>query len=158
MTGKVNRFGNRPELILFCYYWLPPLLLTAGIIILAGDLGSVSHFKLPLKILSFLLPSYSPKEISALYLKLRKVGHFLAYALLFGAYARAWCWHLGKTRLKTIFLSLAICLFVSVADEARQTFYNSRTGSPRDVLLDMSGSLTAALVLFPWLRPEDQLK
>ena len=80
---------------------------------MAGDLGSVSHFRLPLKILRYMLPSYSPKAIYALYLKLRKVGHFLAYALLFGAYVRAWRWHLGKSRCKTIFLSLAICLLVS---------------------------------------------
>jgi VanZ family protein len=158
MTGKVNHFGKDPEIIPFLYYWLPPLLLTMGIIILAGDLGSVANFRLPLIILRYLLPSYSPREIYALYLTLRKVGHFLAYAVLFGAYVRAWRWHLQTTRLKPMFLALAVCLLVSVADETRQSFYASRAGNPRDVVLDMSGALSAALVMFPFLRQENQVK
>ena len=34
----------------------------------------------------------------------------------------------------------------------------SRTGSVWDVVLDMSGALTAALVLFPFLRQDDRKK
>jgi VanZ family protein len=139
----------------FCFYWLPPLLLTAGILIMAGDFGSVSKFWMFVKIFEFVLTSYSHKEIYQIYLVLRKVGHFLAYAVLFLAYARAWRWHMGKSRLKAVFLALAICLLISVGDESRQALHPSRTGSPRDVVLDMSGALTAALVLFPFLERKD---
>ena len=34
----------------------------------------------------------------------------MAYAVLFGAYVRAWRWHMQMSRLKAIFLALAICL------------------------------------------------
>ena len=78
---------------------------------------------------------------------LRKVGHFLAYAVLFFAYARAWRWHLGKSRLKAVLLALAICFLISTGDESRQAMYSSRTGTPRDVVLDMSGALTCRVSL-----------
>ncbi len=138
----------------FLWYWLPPCLLTIGILVMAGDWGSISQFRLPIKILEFLLPSLSAKEIYQLYAELRKVLHFLVYAALFAVYARAWRWHVGLGRWKAIFLALLVCLLVSSADEGRQTLFLSRTGSPRDVLLDMSGALTAAIALFPFLRQE----
>jgi VanZ family protein len=156
MTSKVNHVWEQPRLAHFCFYWLPPLLLTAGILIMAGELGSVNGLKIVLRILEHLLPSYSKKEIFQLYLVLRKVGHFLAYALLFGAYVRAWCRHMQMTRLKAVLMALAICLLVSSADEGRQAFYSSRTGQPKDVVLDMSGALTAAIALFPFLKKDDQ--
>jgi hypothetical protein len=43
------------------------LLLTAGILLMAGDLGSVAKFRIPVIILAYLLPSYSRQEISELY-------------------------------------------------------------------------------------------
>lgn len=156
MTVKINHLEQQSGLGRFCYYWLPPLLLTAGIFIMAGEFGSVAKFNLPVSILNFLLPSWSMKEISLLYLKLRKVGHFTAYAVLCIAYVRAWYWHLHMSRMKAIILALAICLLVSAGDETRQSFHESRTGCPQDVALDMSGALTAAIVLFPLLQKEDQ--
>jgi VanZ family protein len=158
MTIKVNHFWDRPGILHFCYYWLPPLVLTAAILLMAGDLGSVAKFKLPIIILTYLLPSFSSKEILELYHVLRKVGHFLAYALLFLTYVRAWRWHMQMSRLKAVFLALVICFLVSAGDEGRQALYSSRTGSPRDVGLDMSGALTAAIAFFPFLRQEDRKK
>ncbi len=80
----------------------------------------------------------------------------MAYAVLFGAYVRAWRWHMQMSRWKAIFLALAICLVVSAGDEGRQAFYASRTGCPQDVALDMSGAFTAAIAFFPFLRHENQ--
>jgi VanZ family protein len=156
MTVKINQLEQQSGISHFCYYWLPPLLLTAGIFFMAGELGSVAKFKLPISFLKFLLPSWSMKEIHILSLKLRKIGHFMAYAVLCMAYVRAWYWHLQMSRMKAIMLALAICLLVSASDETWQAFHESRTGCPRDVALDMSGALTAALVLFPLLQKEDQ--
>jgi VanZ family protein len=158
MTTKFNPVGEQSGIFYFGYYWLPPLFLTAGILVMAGDLGSASSLKLPIVILKHLLPSWSPQEIFKLYLELRKIGHFLAYAALFFTYVRAWRWHLQMPRLKAIFLALAICLLVSSADEGRQWFHPDRTGSPRDIGLDMSGALTAAIATFPFLRQKDTTK
>jgi VanZ family protein len=156
MTTNVKELGEHPRMVKFYIYWLPPLFLTAGILMMAGDLGSVAKFTIPIMILEYLLPSYSRKEIMELYFIIRKVGHFSAYAALFFAYARAWRWHMGKSRLKAVFLALAVCLLISAGDESRQALHPSRTGSPRDVVLDMSGALTAALASFPFLRQEDR--
>ncbi len=147
------------RLLPFLWYWLPPLLLTAGTLVMAGDLGSFSHFQLPVQLLKFLLPSYPMKDILALYAVFRKVMHFLVYAVLCAAYARAWRWHVGLARWQAVALALLLCLLVSVVDEGRQAFFASRTGSPRDVLLDMSGALSAAVVLLPYLgRPTQPAK
>lgn len=135
-------------------YWLPPVLLSIGILIMAGDLGSAYKFRLPVIILKFLLPAYSTKEIYQLYLELRKVMHFLAYAALFLVYVRAWRWHTGLSRWQAILVSLLLCLIISGADEGRQSLLTSRVGSLQDVLLDMSGALTAAIAYFPFLRHE----
>jgi VanZ family protein len=156
MTVKINHVGQPSGITQFCYYWLPPFLLSGGILIMAGDLGSTATLTLPVTILKYLLPSWSASELYLLYGWLRKVGHFMAYAALFGAYVRAWRWHMRLSRLKAIFLALAICLVISSSDEWRQSFHESRTGSPRDVALDMSGAFTAALALFPFLRQENR--
>lgn len=158
MTSKFNPVSEQSGIFYFCYYWLPPLFLTAGILLMAGDLGSASSLKLPMVILKYLLPSWSIKDIYQFYYELRKIGHFLAYAALFFTYVRAWRWHLQMPRLKAILLALAICLLVSSADEGRQLFHHSRTGSPRDIGLDMSGALTAAIATFPFLRQKDTTK
>jgi len=136
----------------FCYYWLPPLVITAGVIIMAGDMGSVTHFRWPVVMLQYLLPTYSKKEIMSLYMTLRQVGHFMVYGALFIAYVRAWRWHIQLSRLKSIFLALGICFLISAGDEGVQALHNSRSGRFEDVLLDMSGALAAALAMFPFLR------
>jgi VanZ family protein len=136
-------------------YWLPPFLLTIGILIMAGDFGSAERFRLPLRIMFQLLPSWPPREVYQLYLMLRKVGHFIAYAALCAAYLRAFRWHMHLSRAKAILAALAICLVISSADEGRQMFYTSRTGSPRDIALDMSGALITAIALFPFLEDKD---
>lgn len=156
MTVKINNLAPQSDIFHFCYYWLPPLLLTVGILVMAGEVGSVAKFVFVKPLLEFLLPSWSTKELYQLYVTLRKIGHFVAYAILFAAYVRAWRWHMGLSRMRAIISALAICLLVSVGDETRQAFFTSRTGSPRDVALDMSGALTAAIAVFPLLRPVDQ--
>jgi len=139
----------------FLSYWLPPLLLTGGIFFMAGDYGSTSRFHWPTYVLRFLLPSLSPREILQLVGLLRKILHFLVYASLFSVYARAFRWQLHLGRWPLVILTLSVCLLISGADEGRQAFYPSRSGRVTDVLLDMSGALTAAAVLWPWLRPKE---
>ena len=132
----------------FCYYWLPPLALTLGIIAFAGDLGSVQNFRLSIYLLKLLLPHYPAAEIYRLSMILRKVGHFLAYGILCWSYLRAFYHHWHRSMWSSLGLALLICLLVAMADEGRQAFYTSRNGSPVDILLDLSGAVTAG---FFWL-------
>ena len=158
MYVETEKIGKPSRIFNIFSYWLPPVLLTAGIFFMAGDMGSFSKWSIFLQIFSYLLPSYSPQKIHTMYMGLRKAGHFVAYAALYYAYARAWRWQAGLTCFKSISLALAICLAVSSADEGWQFLHTSRTGSLWDVALDMSGALTAAIISFPLLRQQGREK
>lgn len=132
----------------FLYYWLPPLLLTMAIIAFAGDLGSVHNFQLTIYFIKFLFPELPQAEVYHFSVILRKIGHFVAYALLCLSYTRAFYRQVRLSRTVALLLALSVCLVVAVADEGRQFFYTSRSGRPQDVLLDMSGAATAGVL---WL-------
>lgn len=132
----------------FCSYWLPPLLLTGGILICAGDLGSFKHTRFIITMLQYLVPSLTPGQAKQVYVYLRKIGHFLAYASLCYTWVRALRWHLDYTSVRAVILALAISLGVAILDEGRQSFFTTRTGNPWDVMLDFSGALTATLAFF----------
>jgi VanZ family protein len=134
----MKAFGN---------YWLPPLLLSTAILISAGDLGAGHNSRFILPLLQALFPTLSLTQLNLIHFYVRKAGHFLAYALLLAIWVRPWKRHLGFSLGKSEFLSLVIVLLLAILDEGRQSFYSSRGGSPWDVLLDMSGALTAALIL-----------
>ncbi len=136
----------------FFFYWLPPLIWSGGILFMASDHGSFQSFGWLINVLKALWPQASMAEIYQLYGILRKVLHFLVYASLLGVYVRALWGHLGLRRWPALLLSLLICLVIASADEARQAFYPSRQGRPSDVLLDMSGAVSATLILLPFLR------
>jgi VanZ family protein len=145
---------SKEQIKAFCQYWLPPLLLSAAILICAGDLGASHNSRFIIPILQTLFPTLSPAQLNLIHFYVRKTGHFLAYALLLTTWVRPWKRHLGFSLGKSEILSLVIVLLVAILDEGRQSFSSSRDGSPWDVLLDMSGALTAALILVLCSRRE----
>lgn len=151
-------FWRRPGVKACCYYWLPALLLTGFILLVAGDLGAFRNTKKLIPFLMSLFPSLTLAQAKSIHLGFRKTAHFLSYALLFAAWVRTLRWHLIWAPWKAILYALGICLAVALLDEGRQTFFASRTGNPWDVLLDLSGALTAFLALFPILRVPLALK
>lgn len=91
----------------------------------------------------------SPAQFAYLHGAIRKSAHFFSYAvmsaLLFRAvrgpaFTRSW-------RPRYALAAMAICLAASITDEFHQTFIPGRTGTYKDVLLDMAGALFAQLVL-----------
>jgi VanZ family protein len=136
-------------------HWLPPFLLSGGIFFMAGDYGSVAVFHWPATLLQYFFPSWPLQKIFYAVMLIRKSLHFLAYAVLFAAYGRALRWQFNLGRWPLVLLTLSICLLISGVDEGRQAFYPSRTGHLGDVLLDMSGAVTAAAVFWPWLRSKE---
>jgi VanZ family protein len=142
----------------FLYYWLPPLVLSGGVLFMASDYGATHNFGWVLTILKSIWPRATMTEIYQIHSFIRKFMHFLTYAALLGVYVRALWGHLGLRRRPAILVGLLICLVIASADEGRQALYPSRQGRPSDVLLDMSGALIAALLLWPFLRepqPDD---
>jgi VanZ family protein len=80
-----------------------------------------------------------------LMLILRKLTHFGEYFALTGL----WWWAL-RTRIggrRALLPAVAIAIGYAVTDEIHQTFVNGRVGTPRDVLIDSAGALTAAWLI-----------
>jgi VanZ family protein len=136
----------------FLSNWLPPLLFSAGILILSGDLGSSSTTRAIIeKLLSPWLP---PHQIDQINHYLRMAGHIFAYSCLFVLWHRAFGGYSGSARQRSVLWSLGLCLAVSLMDEGRQSLVLARKGSLRDVGLDMASASLAAFVsyLIPALR------
>ena len=123
--------------------WIPVILWIA---VIAG-LGSssfqhdqTSRFIGP--ILRWLLPDWSDARIASLHGLLRKSAHLTEYAIAaLLAYRARRLGVRGQSRAALMLPALGLVACVAVADEGRQATIESRTGSPRDVALDVAGGL-----------------
>ena len=81
---------------------------------------------------------------------IRKLAHFSAYLVLgVLVYNLLLCYFNSK---KSILSALLICLLYAISDEIHQLFVPGRAGQIRDVLIDFSGILTGALMLYLFSR------
>jgi VanZ family protein len=119
-----------------------PLFVWIGLILFlgsgAGSMGETSRFVRPL--LEFLFPSAS-EEIYAVYHGfIRKFAHFFEYAMLAYLAQRAFSRSSRRSLAKRPFpFAFLLVVITAIADEANQSFIESRTSSPYDVLLDIAG-------------------
>jgi VanZ family protein len=93
---------------------------------------------------------------------IRNAAHFIEYAILALLTFRAALLAARKTQFATAgWIALFIVTSLASADEARQAFSPVRTGSPYDILLDVSGGLIAVigvLIISRRLRGDDQIE
>ncbi|MCO6509694.1 MAG: VanZ family protein [Aridibacter famidurans] len=107
-----------------------------------ASMNRTSRFIRPL--LEFLFPE-APEQTLLLYHGIiRKSAHFIEYAILAALAHRAFRGS-SRTLLAShpFLIALLSAAIVAVADETYQSFDPSRTGSPIDVLIDLSGALAA---------------
>jgi len=104
---------------------------------------TTSRFLRPL--LAWLLPGAAPESLHALHFAARKAAHLLEYAVLALLGWRAARQHL--TRLSASALTVGLVFAVAIVDEARQAGLAARSGSPRDVALDVAGGCLALALL-----------
>lgn len=81
---------------------------------------------------------------------IRKAAHFNAYAILSALFFRAFRGTYPTVRRWQILwasLALAVSLFAASADEFHQTLTPGRTGTWKDVVLDMVGALFAQTII-----------
>jgi len=88
---------------------------------------------------------------------MRKGGHVFGYGLLCILLFRAWRETLpvlGNPKWTFRWASVAVLgtALVASLDEWHQSFLPSRTGTPRDVLLDTCAGITAQILVFLWMR------
>jgi VanZ family protein len=86
---------------------------------------------------------------------LRKTGHVLGYGMLSLLLLRGWraTFHQVQAWVwRAALLAWLGTAFVATLDEWHQSFIPSRTGSPRDVLLDSAAGLIFLLIAHVWER------
>jgi VanZ family protein len=137
--------------------WTPWIPVAVWLAVIAG-LGSAgfehqqtSRFIGPL--LHWLFPDWSDAQVAALHGWIRKGAHLTEYALAAVLIVRAlWLTAGVRTRTAAALPTLALVAAMATADEARQSVVDARTGSPRDVALDVAGG-AVGLGVAPWIVP-----
>ena len=115
---------------------------------------NTSRFLFPL--LHYLF-GMSLERFEPLHFFLRKCGHVFGYGLLSILLFRAWretLPALGNPRWTFRWANIAVLgtALVASLDEWHQSFIPSRTGTPRDVLLDTCAAIAAQILVFFWLQ------
>jgi len=99
-------------------------------------------------LLHWLFPNASPETLDAVHGIVRKIAHFLEYALLGVLAARAFRGSpKAAVRGHWLFICVALIVVYALVDEYHQSFVPSRTASIYDSFIDMAGGLTAVLVV-----------
>src|SRR5262249_6861290 len=127
----------------------PPIVWATLIFIGSSDLLSSSHTSsFIIRPLHLLFPRASEATLASIHFALRKLGHFTEYAILAWLAARALpSSSVRLFRERWFWISLACVAAYALFDEFRQSFVPSRTPSIYDSLIDISGGLTALLVI-----------
>jgi VanZ family protein len=129
--------------------WLWVMLCIAAIWTMSGDGFSGMHtsrFVRPF--FQWLFPDLTGRDLNQIHFWVRKSAHLAEYALLGVLSLRALHLTLDVPFLRVAALALAIVLAVAGADEWRQSFLPTRTGSLGDVAINLAGgTLGVALVI-----------
>jgi VanZ family protein len=108
--------------------------------------SNTSSFIGPL--IEWLFPRASPGTVVFIHSLIRKLAHFLEYALLGLLAARAFSGSPKRTfRARWFVISFVLIIAYALLDEFHQSFVPSRTGSIVDSFIDMSGGIVALLVV-----------
>ena len=138
------------------YYWLPPLLWMAAMFSFSTDAFSAEQTGSRLLwFLRLVYPDITQHQYEWVHFLTRKAAHFTEYAILAGLWWRAFRANaLVKWQWRWAWRAFVIVVVWALLDEWHQSFTASRTASLYDSLLDMSGGLTALLVI--WLVQRKQ--
>ena len=138
-----------------------PLIIWAFLIFIgSSDLLSSSHTSsFLIRPLRVLFPGASEATLAAIHFALRKLGHFTEYAILACLTARALrTSSVQLLRQRWFWLSLGFVAGYALFDEFRQSFVPSRTASIYDSLIDISGGLTALIIVRVRTASSDRIK
>jgi VanZ family protein len=136
-------------------YWLPVVAWMLVIFCASGDLMSAEHTSRFIgPFLHWLAPDISDAAIASIQLLVRKCAHLTGYAILAALLYRAVCrgrYLLGRAAA----LAFLIAALYAALDEFHQSFVPSRTGTPRDVVIDCIGAAIglALCLIFGGRRP-----
>lgn len=126
----------------------------AGTVLFLGSspFGAAATRSFVRPILLWLFPNATPVELWQLNLTVRKLAHLTEYGTLSVLAFHAVFVSLETLMARVAALSLLLVLAVSATDEFHQSFLPTRTGSPWDVALDLSGAVLALGLVLVWRR------
>jgi VanZ family protein len=131
-------------------YWIPALLWLMVIGLESFRLSSSVTGTYLWELLNWLNVHLSGATFARFHHLLRKAGHVAGYGILCLLLFRSWFHTLpsahGGLKLRSAALSLSLTLVTAMLDEWHQSFDSSRTGSIRDVALDLTGGALFLLV------------
>jgi len=117
---------------------------------ISGDLSEGITYKIAcLTVKDFKTFDFEKQKeiVEEMHFYVRKAAHFSEYALL-GILAFLNAVQYLKTAGKRFLVTLPFCLLYAASDEFHQLFTDGRYGSPVDVMIDFSGSVTGILLVF----------
>jgi VanZ family protein len=128
--------------------WVAVILWAAMIWTLGGDSLSASSTAGVLRpLIEWFRPDFTPAEMYSLLVTIRKLSHVAEYGLLAMLVLRAlWIGSIESIVTSLGFTVLLVGL-LALADETRQAYSLERTGSSRDVGLDLGGAAIVALAM-----------
>ena len=133
--------------------WLPAVAWATLISWASTDAFSASHtsqFIIPA--LHWLFPHAGADALDRLHFFIRETAHFAEYFVFSFLLLRAIRGEHRGWQIRWAIAALAIAAGYSALDEFHQSFVPSRTASPWDSLLDMTGAATAQVLLWLWFR------
>lgn len=145
LTGRLLRYA--------------PLIFWLGLIFYAstGDFSAENTSRFIGPLMRWLFPDISAQKMQLVHMIVRKTAHFGGYAVLGILAARAFCSSTRRWLWSRWFVwSVVLIIAYAMVDEYHQSFIPTRTGSPVDALIDITGGL-AALVLFRALKLDQRL-
>jgi VanZ family protein len=134
--------------------WIPAVVWMAGVLMLSSpSFNSQRTGGALLGLLSWVAPWLTPADAASLHGALRKVAHFMEYAILSLLWYRALVRDAVLTPGMAAACAFGISLVWAGLDETRQHFVPSRSGSVGDVAIDAAGSLAALTIARQnWVR------
>src|SRR5581483_9168275 len=136
--------------------WIAAILWIGVICIESTDLmSSANTGSFIYSLLAPFWPHIDPVKFGEFHAALRKLGHFVGYAILSFLLFRAWRATLQRSS-RWAFVWAVVSFFmtalVASLDEWHQMFLPSRTGTYHDILLDSFAALCVQIALFFILR------
>jgi VanZ family protein len=123
--------------------YAPLIIWTAIVLGLGSGMGSMNETSRIIRpLLEFLFPSALPETLTIYHGYIRKLAHFVEYAVLAALAFRA----LAPFRHKYA-MAFSVAAVVAIVDELNQSLNPSRTSSIWDVALDLAGAASTILVL-----------
>jgi VanZ family protein len=162
----------RSKRLYFFLHWIPAMI-GVGIILIesTGTMSSANTSRWLLPIWIKLFGPISPERWAVIHHWIRKTGHFVGYGLVSLGFFEGWRSTFSgrvRSRAKLFARAAALALVCTLAlaswDEWHQSLLPGRTSSVFDVGIDLSGAITAHVVLLLVLilvwrvrvaRPED---